>query len=70
MSLKWQGKANNFFVQIHFKHAVINSGSGGEWCVTGALLAAVVIPVSQQVSSGYTDQNYDLHSYHNLCALT
>jgi hypothetical protein len=30
--------------------------SGGEWCVRGALLAAVVILVSQQVSSGYLDK--------------
>jgi hypothetical protein len=37
---------------------------GGEWCVRGALLAAVVIPVSQQVSSGYTDPDYDLHFMH------
>jgi hypothetical protein len=34
---------------------------GEEWCVRGALLAAVVILVSQQVSSDYTDPNYDLH---------
>jgi hypothetical protein len=35
--------------------------SGGEWCVRSALLNAVVIMVSQQVSSGYMDPNYDLH---------
>jgi hypothetical protein len=50
MSLKCQGKANNFFVQIHFQHAVIYSGSGGEWCVTGALLAAVVIPLHNRLA--------------------
>jgi len=51
MSLKCLGKPDNFLVQKHFQHAVINTVQA-EGVVKVALLAPVVILVSQQVSSG------------------